>query len=59
MVALMNNTVATPHVCSQTPSGDINRDAATKVTSQWSWIIDTLNENDYAASVYVQSHRIY
>lgn len=58
MIALMNNTVATPHVCSQTPTGGPNRDAATKVTSQWSWIIDTLNEHDYAASVYVQSHRL-
>lgn len=58
MIAIMNNTVPTPHVCSQTPTGDQNRDAATKVTSQWSWIIDTLNANDYAASVYVQSHRI-
>jgi|GEM_PF-1233766 len=56
IIALMNNTVATPHVCSQTPTGDANRDAATNVSTQLPWIIDTLTEHDYAAAAYVQSH---
>jgi secreted trypsin-like serine protease len=31
MISLMNNTVPSPHVCSQTPDGGPNRDGATKV----------------------------
>ena len=58
IIALMNNTVATPHVCSQTPTGGPNRDAATNVSTQLSWIHDTLVAHDYAAAVYVQNHLV-
>lgn len=56
IIALMNNTVATPHVCSQTPDGGPNRDAATKVASQLPWIIQTLTQYDPNAAQYVQNH---
>jgi secreted trypsin-like serine protease len=58
IIALMNNTVATPHVCSQTPTGGPNRDAATKVATMLPWIIQTLLQNDASAAQYVQSHMI-
>jgi secreted trypsin-like serine protease len=58
MIALMNNTVATPHVCSQTPNGGPNRDAATKVKVMVPWIIQTLGQNDPVAAQYVQTRII-
>jgi hypothetical protein len=58
IIALMNNTVATPHVCSQTPTGGANRDAATKITSLLPWIIQTLAANDASAAQYVQSNMV-
>lgn len=59
IIALMNNTVATPHVCSQTPTGAPNRDAATNVSTQLSWIIDTLLTNDPNAAIYVRDHVVH
>ncbi len=56
MIAVMNNTVPTPKVCSQTPTGEPNRDAATNVITQFPWIIQTLLQKDPSAAQYVQSN---
>jgi secreted trypsin-like serine protease len=56
IIALMNNTVATPHICSQTPTGGPNRDAATKIAPLLPWVIQTLLQNDPSAAQFVQNN---
>lgn len=58
IIAVMNNTVPTPHVCSQTPTGGPNRDAATKVTSLLPWILRTLRTNDPESATFVQKNMV-
>jgi secreted trypsin-like serine protease len=58
MNAIMNNTVPSPNVCSQTPDGGPNRDSATKIAPLLPWVLDTLRENDPAAAEYVESHLV-
>lgn len=56
MVTIMNNTVPSPNVCSQTPDGRPNRDGATKVGVALPWIIQTLLQNDPDAAQFVESN---
>ena len=56
MVTIMNNTVPSPNVCSQTPDGQPNRDGATKVAVTLPWIIQTLLQNDPSAAEFVQNN---
>ena len=58
IIAIMNNTVPTPHVCSQTPSGGINRDAATEIAPLLPWVIQTLVQHDSEGLKFVQSHLV-
>ena len=58
IIAIMNNTEPTPNVCSQTPDGGPNRDAATKIAPLLPWVIQTLLDHDAEAAQYVQSHLV-
>lgn len=58
IIATMNNTVPSPHVCSQTPDSGPNRDAATKIAPLLPWVIQTLVLNDAGAAQFVQSRLV-
>lgn len=58
MISIMNSSVFVPHVCSVGPNGSLDRDAATKIAAELSWILSTLQANDSSASSYVQSHLV-
>lgn len=52
---IMNTTVLQPHACSQTPTGDFNRDAVTDISSQLPWMIKVLLSQDPAAARDIES----
>lgn len=54
-IAIMNTTVLQPRACSQTPSGDLNRDAVTDLASQVPFMLGTLLKWDPVAAAYVIS----
>jgi len=57
-IALMNSSVFVPHVCSMTPTGAPNRDAATEIQPELGWILRTIIAHDSAAAQYVQSNMV-
>lgn len=56
--AIMNTTVLQPNACSQTPTGDFNRDAVTDISSQLPWMIKVLLSQDAAAAHDIESRVI-